>query len=97
MSREEVIARLRAVRPRLNAEGIARLYLFGSVLFDEAGSESDVDLFFDHDLPKFGILEYVHLKDITNELMGWRVDLIERSCLHPKLRARIEAEAVCIF
>ena len=97
MNRDEVIAKLRALQPRLNAEGIARLYLFGSVLYDEAGPESDIDLLFDHDLPKFGLYEYVHLKDVANELMGQKVDLIERSSLHPKLRARVEAEALRIF
>ena len=62
MHRDEVIARLRALKPRLNAEGIARLYLFGSVLRDEAGPDSDVDLFFDHDLPNFGLFDYVGMK-----------------------------------
>jgi predicted nucleotidyltransferase len=97
MDREEVVARLRALKPRLNAEGIEHLYLFGSVLHDEASLESDVDLFFDHSLPQFGLLDYVHLKNIANELMGRRVDLIERSCLHPKIRARVEAEALRVF
>jgi predicted nucleotidyltransferase len=97
MNREEAIAKLRALQPRLNAEGIARLYLFGSVLHDEAGPESDLDLFFGHDLPRFNILDYVHLKEVANALIGGKVDLIERSCLHPKLRARIEAEAVRVF
>ena len=97
MTREAVVARLRALQPQLTAEGIARLYLFGSVLHDEAGEESDVDLFFDHNLPSFGLLEYAHLKDVASSLMGEKVDLIERSCLHPKLRARVEAEALRIF
>ena len=97
MHRDEVIARLRALKPRLNAEGIARLYLFGSVLRDEAGPDSDVDLFFDHDLPNFGLFDYVGMKLLADELMGRKVDLIERSCLDPKLRARVEAEALRIF
>jgi uncharacterized protein len=97
MNREDVIARLRALRPRLNAEGIKHLYLFGSVLHDEAAADSDADLFFDHNLPKFGLFEYIHLKDLANELMDQEVDLIERSCLHPRLRARIQAEALRIF
>ena len=88
---------MRALQPRLNAEGIARLYLFGSVLHDEAGPKSDVDLFFDHDLPKFGLFDYVHLKELANDLLGVRVDLIERSCLHPKIRARVEGQALRIF
>ncbi len=55
MHRDEVIARLRALKPRLNAEGIARLYLFGSVLRDEAGPDfGRRSLFYDHDLPNFG-------------------------------------------
>jgi predicted nucleotidyltransferase len=97
MTREDVVARLRALKPRINADGIEHLYRFGSVLYDEESPESDVDLFFDHNLPQFGLLDYVHLKDIANELMGQKVDLVERSCLQPKIRARVEAEALRVF
>lgn len=97
MIRTALIARLRALQPRLTAEGIARLYLFGSVLHDEAGAGFDVDFFFDHNLPTFGLLEYAHLKDVASTLVGEKIDLIERSCLRPKLRARVEDEALRIF
>jgi predicted nucleotidyltransferase len=97
MNREEVIARLRALQPRLNAEGIARLYLFGSVLHGEAGPDSDVDLFFESDNPRFNALDYVHVRDFANEILPWNVDLIERSCLHRGIREQVESEALRIF
>ena len=97
MNRDEVIAKLRAVQPRLNAEGVARLYLFGSVLYGEAGPGSDVDLFFESDNPRFNALDYVHVRDVANEILPWKVDLIERSCLHRGIRERVEAEAVRVF
>ena len=97
MDRAAVIARLRDLRPRLTAEGIARLYLFGSMLRDEATAESDIDLLFDHGLAHFGLIEYARLKRLAADLLGHEVDLIERSCLDPLLRARVEAEARRIF
>ena len=97
MNRDEVIAKLRALKPRLNAEGIARLYLFGSVLHNEAGPDSDVDLFFESDNPRFNALDYVHVRGVANEILPWKVDLIERSCLHRGIRERVEAEAVRVF
>ena len=48
-------------------------------------------------MPNFGLFDYVGMKLLADELMGRKVDLIERSCLDPKLRARVEAEALRIF
>ena len=47
MNRTEVIAKLRAVEPALRAHGVSALYLFGSYARDEAGSDSDLDVFVD--------------------------------------------------
>ena len=97
MMRAEVIATLRSLQPRLNADGIARLYLFGSVLRDGAGPASDVDLYFESDNPRFNALDYVRARQSASELLPWKVDLIERSCLHRAIRDGVGAEAVRIF
>src|SRR3954454_4927750 len=60
MNRTEIINRLRAIEPRLTPLGVAGLYLFGSYARDEAGQDSDVDLFVDK-APgrKFGFDEFM--------------------------------------
>ncbi len=47
MKRDDVIARLKETEPALRAFGVEALYLFGSHARDEAGPESDVDVFID--------------------------------------------------
>lgn len=43
MTRDEALAKLRALRPQLEALGFRHVWLFGSVARDEAGPRSDVD------------------------------------------------------
>lgn len=97
MDKAEVIETIRALRPAFEAEGVTHIWLFGSVARGEAGPESDVDLFFDHNLKKFGLIEYSGLKLFAEDHLPFRVDFIERSCLHPAIRARAEAGAVQVF
>nr|WP_249131487.1 nucleotidyltransferase domain-containing protein [Bradyrhizobium diazoefficiens] len=47
MQTTEVISRLRAIEPQLRAFGVDGLYLFGSYARNEAGPDSDVDVFID--------------------------------------------------
>jgi hypothetical protein len=48
MERGEAIAKLKQHEAELKRLGVEHLYLFGSTARDEAGEDSDVDLFFDH-------------------------------------------------
>jgi len=45
MKRDEVISRLQQHKADLRRLGVEHLYLFGSTARDEAGEDSDVDLF----------------------------------------------------
>jgi uncharacterized protein len=55
MQREDVIARLKGHEAELRRLGVEHLYLFGSTARDEAGDDSDVDLFFDHPEGSLGL------------------------------------------
>ena len=97
MDRDHVIKTLRAHEADLHRAGIARLYLFGSVARGEAGPDSDVDLFFDTDNPRFSLIELVDVQDCVSHILGPKSDVMTRASLHPMLRPRIEAEALCVF
>ena len=77
--------------------GIAHVYLFGSVLHGEATEGSDVDLLFDRRKGKFGLIEYARLKRLTNEILPFEVDLVERSCLDSEVGERVLPEALRVF
>jgi uncharacterized protein len=97
MDRDDVIARLRAHEADLHRAGVARLYLFGSVSRGAAQPDSDVDLFFDTDNPRFSLIELVDVQEQVGEILGTEVDVMTRASLHPMLRPRIEAEALRVF
>jgi predicted nucleotidyltransferase len=94
--RERVLRVLRDHAAELRRRFRVRsLWLFGSVARGDALGGSDIDVmvefepgpldFFDH---------YMGLKSRLEELLGRRVDLVEREALPPDVRTRIEGEAV---
>jgi predicted nucleotidyltransferase len=97
MNRDQVIAALRAHEAELHGFGVASLYLFGSVGREEARTESDVDLFFDTDNPRFSLIELVDVQERVSNILGTESDVMTRASLHPMLRPRIEAEALRVF
>jgi predicted nucleotidyltransferase len=97
MDRDTVINRLHAHEADLHRAGVAQLYLFGSVVRQQATPDSDVDLFFDTDNPRFSLIELVDVQDQVTAILGVETDVMTRASLHPRLRPRIEAEALRIF
>ena len=97
MERTTVIEALAAHKDELRSNGVAALYLFGSTARDEAGPESDVDLFFDNNDPKFSIVELVRIKNMIEETLGSHADVMTRDSIHPRLRSFVEASSLRIF
>jgi len=97
MHRDHVLATLSAHEADLHRAGVARLYLFGSVARQEARPDSDVDLFFDTDNPRFSLIELVDVQEQVKDILGAETDVMTRASLHPMLRPRIEAEALRVF
>lgn len=83
MRRDEAIATLRAIEPDARALGVTGLYLFGSVARDEAGPDSDIDIFVDYDqsagLSAFDLIGVGHMV----------MDRTGRAC-HPNTRAMLD-------
>jgi len=97
MDRETAIARLTAHADALRLEGVAGLYLFGSTAAGESRPDSDVDLFFDYDDPKFSLIELVRVGRLISEILGAPADIMTRDSLHPALKERIERSAIRVF
>ena len=73
-----------------------RLHLFGSTARDEAGANSDIDLFFDCERGKFGVYELMDVKEATTRILG-KADIMTRDSLHKTSRQKIEAYALQVF
>lgn len=97
MERDHVISTLRQHSADLKALGATRLFLFGSVAKNEARPDSDVDLFFDFDDPRFSLIELIALKERIAELLQAPADIMSRGSIHPRLRLSIENSALEVF
>ncbi|MCF8507084.1 MAG: nucleotidyltransferase domain-containing protein [Caulobacter sp.] len=97
MGREQVMAALRAHEAELHRFGVVHLYLFGSVAREQARADSDVDLFFDTDNPRFSLIELVDIQEQVSRILDTESDVMTRASLHPMLRPRIKAEALLVF
>jgi predicted nucleotidyltransferase len=97
--RERVLRILRAREPELRARGVARLRLFGSMARGEAGPESDIDLVAEIDRSvKFSLIDHVGLEQDLTDLLGRAVEISTAPWkMRPRMRARVEADAIEVF
>lgn len=97
MDKDTVIRTLRAHEAELRAEGISHVYLFGSLARGEADEQSDIDLFFDYDDPRFSLFDTMRVKERLSEILGGKVDAMTRDSVHRRIRKDVEAEAIPVF
>lgn len=96
--KDDVLRRLRAKRRELEAAGVARLVLFGSVARGEATDRSDVDLYFEASPgASIGLVELGRLRTRIEKILGRRVDLVPGDSFRPAVRSRVEQDAVPVF
>lgn len=88
----------RELRDLCLRHGVERLQAFGSVLRDDFGPESDVDLLvhFKENV-KPGLSGLISLQQDLEALLGRRVDLAEPSQLKWVIRDRVLEEARLVF
>jgi predicted nucleotidyltransferase len=74
--------------------GIRKLSLFGSVLRDDFGHDSDVDVLVDFRPEKVVGWKIIDIEDeLSNLLGGHRVDIVRTTALNPRLKDQILASA----
>lgn len=75
--------------------GIRRLSLFGSVLREDFGPDSDVDVLVEYDPgAKVGLLDLAGMEIELTEILGRRVDLNTAGCLSRYFVDEVMREAV---
>ncbi len=75
--------------------GIKRLGIFGSYLRGEAKEKSDLDILveFEQDAD-IGLLKFVGMENYLSDLLGVKVDLVDKSALKPRIGKHILKEVV---
>jgi predicted nucleotidyltransferase len=98
MTREHVIAMLRAHEQELRHRGVRHAALFGSLAREEATPASDIDILIELEPDAhIGLFGYVGITHYLADLFSARVDVANRSTLKPHVRPSAEHDAVCAF
>jgi predicted nucleotidyltransferase len=79
------------------ARRISRLAVFGSVLRDDFGPDSDIDMLVDFEAGFNPGLSFFGIQHELAALLGRHVDLLTFRSVHPYLRGEIYAEATDLY
>lgn len=94
---------LQANAAQWQALGVVRVRVFGSVAREQARNDSDVDLLVDFapqsasSTPPAGLLQLMRVKDLFEDLLERRVDVLTEGGLKPALKREILADCVDVM
>lgn len=88
---------MEAIRAFCERHGIARLSLFGSVLRDDFGPESDVDVLVEFAEGRKPGLAFFVMGDELAELLGRPVDFVTADFVNARYRAEVRREAMPVY
>lgn len=86
MTRHEVLGKLRALKPWLQEQGIARVRLFGSYARDEARPDSDIDLLVD--LNRALGLDLFRIEEELGQKLGAKVQMVTDAAMTNRIVRR---------
>lgn len=82
-----------ALREFCRKHHISKLALFGSVLREDFGPESDIDVLVEFERGRVPGLAFFDIEAELSEIMGRRVELSTAGFLSPRIRERVAREA----
>ena len=92
-TKAEVLELLGNNKKKLNVLGVRRISLFGSFLFDQVTTESDVDLLVEFEPNRKTFTNFSNLIFFLEELLGRRVEIVTTESLSPYIGPHILSEA----
>lgn len=76
---------------------VKEIGIFGSYVRGEQKKESDLDILVEFEEgARIGLLRFVNLENYLSELLGIKIDLIEKSSLKPRLGRHILEEVLML-
>lgn len=93
MTLRDIEAQLETVLPRLRAHGVAKLSVFGSVAQGVARADSDIDFLVEFAPPSTSDT-YFGTLFLLEDVFQRKIDLVEPSTLHARIREKVIAEAI---
>jgi uncharacterized protein len=94
---DELISTLRQHLPEIRERyGVLSLGVFGSYLRGQQRKRSDLDILVEFDNGALTLFQFVELRDFLSDLLGVKVDLVEKRALKPAIGKRILGEVVLV-
>ena len=97
-SLDDILRILREHLPELREKyAVKSLAVFGSYVRGQQRKRSDLDLlveFAEAPRPRITLIEYVGLQNELSDLLGVKVDLVEKKGLKPRIGERVLREAL---
>ena len=98
MTRNEIIAKLRATEPALHAEGVTGLAIFGSRARGDARPDSDLDVLIDIDPEsEFSLLDLAGVHLMIEDQLGIPTQVTLRRALDARTAHRIKNDLIQVF
>jgi predicted nucleotidyltransferase len=98
MTRDEVLATLRANEATLRERGVLHTAVFGSVARGAARPDSDIDILVELDPARsIDIYGYVAIKQLIATLLPGRVDVVDAAALRPRVSRGARRDAAYAF
>lgn len=98
ISRDQLLAELRALKPAFEREGVVHMALFGSRARGDNRTDSDVDLMIDiKEGIKFSLLDLAGIHHIVEDHMHVPANVHVRRSMKPAMRARVDRDKVEVF
>lgn len=97
MTRDELLTKLRELKPWLEEQGIVNVRLFGSYARDEAGPDSDVDLIVEATRPLPSSWGRWDVEQGLSEKLGVTVEMLaDQDLTNPYIRYTAERDALAV-
>jgi uncharacterized protein len=99
LTRDQLLSRLRALRPEFEREGVAHMSLFGSRARGDNRPDSDIDLIVDVRPGRTFGLEAVGVFNLVEDHLGLPSSIVTRDGLQsdPSFGKRVVADEVSVF
>lgn len=94
---DQFISKLRQNLPEIRKRyGVRSLGIFGSYLRGQQHKRSDLDVLVEFNNGSLTLFQFVELRDFLSDLLGVKVDLVEKRALKPAIGKHILEEVVFV-